>query len=83
MIQQQTILDVADNSGAKKVFCITLDAAHPAPGYAGKVDVSCHEVRLEGVAGDENIKRYGGKIGETDFASGKLHLDHHGRSYTT
>ena len=39
MIQMGTILQVADNTGAKKIFCIKMLGASTAGQYAGIGDV--------------------------------------------
>ena len=54
MIQMQTILDVADNSGAKKIFCINLRGG--SKGQYGRVgDVITASVKE--AAPDGNVKK--------------------------
>ena len=45
MIQMQTRLDVADNSGAKKVMCITFNAARDLMALVGRGEPGmCHSL---------------------------------------
>ncbi len=54
MIQMQSMLDVADNSGAKKIFCIQLRGGSKGK-YAGLGDVITASVKE--AAPDGNVKK--------------------------
>jgi len=56
MIQMGTILSVADNSGAKKVFCIRLRGGSHAGRYAGLGDVITCSVKEAAPHG--NVKKH-------------------------
>ena len=55
MIQSSTILEVADNSGAKKIACITVLGGSTSGRYAGVGDIITASVKE--AAPDGNVKK--------------------------